>query len=182
MWGPTSAFSASVDYYEITWSNIVIGDCCQDIVDAGDPTRVIRDPLTNQIVTVIGTYLNLPRTETNGFDFDFRYVARTNFGRFTPRLNATYVAKFEEDGVEFVGTHGGFNTYPRWKGYLSLDWDQGPWTVSGRVNYIHHYYQQLLPNRSLTRRTHASRPGRIRTKCRRTRRLIFLLVTTLRRT
>ncbi|MGZ9075190.1 MAG: TonB-dependent receptor domain-containing protein, partial [Burkholderiaceae bacterium] len=144
VWEPSNAFSLGVDYYEITWSNIVVGDCCQDIVDTNDPTRVIRDPQTNQIVTVFGNYLNLPRTETKGFDFDTRYVARTTFGRFTGRLNATYVAKFEEDGVEYVGTNGGTNTYPRWKGYISLDWDQGPWAVTGRVNYIHHYYQQLL--------------------------------------
>ena len=35
-------------------------------------------------------------------------------------------------------------TIPRWKGFLSLDWDQGPWTASGRINYIGSYYQDFL--------------------------------------
>ena len=28
---------------------------------------------------------------------------------------------------------------------MSLDWDQGPWAITGRVNYIHSYHQDLLP-------------------------------------
>jgi iron complex outermembrane receptor protein len=143
VWEPNNAFNISLDWYQITWSNIVGSDTFQSIVDEGGP-RVIRDPLTGAITTVLNNYRNLARTETQGVDIDARYIARTNWGRFTTRLNATYVDSFEEEGTEFAGTNGGFNTYPRWKGYLSLDWDQGPWAVTGRLNYIHHYYQQLL--------------------------------------
>jgi iron complex outermembrane receptor protein len=145
VWEPNTSFSVALDWYQIDWSNIVVGDCCQDIVDSGDPSRVIRDPMTNQIVTVIGSYENLPSTRTQGVDIDGRYIARTTYGRFTTRLNATYVDEFEEDGVEYAGTNGGTNTYPRWKGYLSLDWDRGAWAATARINYIHHYHQQLLP-------------------------------------
>ena len=55
-----------------------------------------------------------------------------------------YVAKFEEDGVDNAGRNGGTVTVPRWKGFASVDWDQGPWTVSGRINYVHSYYQDFL--------------------------------------
>jgi len=145
VWEPSSAFNMGVDFYQITWSNIVIGNCCQDIVDSGDPTRVIRDPANNnQIVTVIGNYLNAPSWATQGVDLDARWTARTNYGRFVTRLNATYVDEFEEQGVECAGTNGCTNTYPRWKGYVSLDWDQGAWALTGRVNYIHSYHQDLL--------------------------------------
>jgi iron complex outermembrane recepter protein len=143
VWEPNTAFSIGLDWYDISWSNIVGSDSFQDIVDAGD-ARVIRDPLTGNITTVLNNFRNLTHTETSGVDIDARYVARTTWGRFTGRLNATYVDKFEEEGVEYAGTNGGTNTYPRWKGYVSLDWDQGPWAATGRINYIHHYYQQLL--------------------------------------
>ena len=144
VWEPNASFNVAVDWYQIHWSNIVGSDDFQDLVDQNDPNRVIRDPVTNAIVTVLNNYRNLSSTDTSGVDIDARYIARTNWGRFTSRLNATYVDSFEEEGVEYAGTNGGFNTYPRWKGYVSMDWDQGPWAVTGRVNYIHHYHQQLL--------------------------------------
>jgi iron complex outermembrane receptor protein len=148
VWEPNNSFNVAVDWYEITWSNIVASPTFQSIVNTNDPTRVIRDPnsipIPNQIVTVLSNYQNLTRTETSGVDIDARYIARTTWGRFTTRLNTTYVDSFEEEGTECAGTNGCTNTYPRWKGYVSVDWDQGPWAVTGRVNYIHHYYQNLL--------------------------------------
>jgi iron complex outermembrane receptor protein len=144
VWEPNSSFNMALDWYQITWSNIVGSDDFQDVVDANDPTRVIRDPVTGVIVTVLSNFRNLFRTETSGVDIDARYIARTTWGRFTTRLNANYIDSFEEEGVEYAGTNGGSFTYPRWKGYIALDWDQGPWAVSGRVNYIHHYWQQGL--------------------------------------
>jgi iron complex outermembrane receptor protein len=149
VWEPTNAFNASVDVYDISWSNIVNAPSFQGIVNANNPAQVIRLPPTpqfpgGQIVTVLNGFINVNRTETRGVDFDVRYIARTTWGRFTSRLNTTYVAKFEEDGVENAGRNGGTVTVPRWKGFASLDWDQGPWTVSGRMNYIHSYYQDFL--------------------------------------
>jgi iron complex outermembrane recepter protein len=143
VWEPSSAFNASVDFYQISWANIVGADSFQSIVNAGGD-RVIRDPLTNNITTVLNNYRNLSSTQTQGVDIDARYIARTTMGRFTTRLNTTYVDEFEEEGTECAGTNGCTNTYPRWKGYIALDWDQGPWALTGRLNYVHHYYQNLL--------------------------------------
>jgi iron complex outermembrane recepter protein len=144
VWEPNRSFNMSVDWYQITWTNIVGSDDFQDVVDANDPNRVIRDPVTGNIVTVLSNYRNLFRTETQGVDFDARYVANTNWGRFSTRFNATYIDEFEEEEVEYAGANDGSNTYPRWRGYVSLDWDQGPWAVTGRINYIHHYWQKGL--------------------------------------
>lgn len=144
VWEPNSSFNAGVNIYDIHWSNIVGSDSFQDIVDANDPARVIRDPVTGNIVTVLNNFRNLTRTETRGIDMDARYIVRTTWGRFTPRINAVYVIKFEEEGTDFVGSNGGFNTYPRWKAQASLDWDQGPWALRAAANYIHHYRQDLL--------------------------------------
>ena len=150
VWEPNNSFNVSFDVYDISWSDIVnapsfqthrehqqSGGCHPLAATAG---AMLRGP----IVTVLNGFINVNRTETRGVDIDLRYIARTNWGRFTSRLNTTYVAKFEEDGVENAGHNGGTVTVPRWKGFASLDWDQGPWTVSGRMNYIHHYTQDLL--------------------------------------
>jgi iron complex outermembrane receptor protein len=144
VWEPNSSFNTAIDWYQITWSNLVASQSFQSIVNTNDPNRVIRDPTTGQIVTVLSQFENLTQVETSGVDVDMRYIARTTWGRFTTRLNTTYVDSFEEQGTECVGHNGCTNTYPRWKGYVSLDWDRGPWAVTGRVNYIHSYYQDLL--------------------------------------
>jgi iron complex outermembrane receptor protein len=149
VWEPNSAFNASVDFYQITWSDIVNAPSFQSIVNRNDPTQVIRLPPTpqfpgGQIVTVLNGFINVNRTETQGVDIDLRYIARTTWGRFTTRLNTTYVDEFEENGTEFAGTNGGTVTVPRWKGFISLDWDQGPWAASGRINYIHSFNEYLL--------------------------------------
>ena len=149
VWEPTNSFNASVDVYDISWSNIVSFPSFQSVVNTNNPSVVIRLPpqpgqAFGPIVTVLNGFINVFRTETRGVDLDLRHILRTNWGRFTSRLNTTYVAKFEEDGFDAAGRNGGTNTIPRWRGFASLDWDQGPWTVTGRMNYIHSYYQDLL--------------------------------------
>ncbi len=169
VWEPNNSFNASVDVYDISWSNIVNAPSFQSIVNTNNPAVVIRLPPTpqfpgGQIVTVLNGFINVNRTETRGVDFDIRHIARTNWGRFTSRLNTTYVAKFEEDGVENVGRNGGTVTVPRWKGFASLDWDQGPWTVSGRVNYIDSYYDDFLAGSFFTAQDPRFQTGKYPTK------------------
>ena len=149
VWEPTNSFNASVDLYDISWSDIVLAPDFQQIVNTNSPTNVIRLPPTpqfpgGQLVTVLNNFVNVSRLETRGVDVDMRYIARTTWGRFTGRLNTTYVAKYEADGVEYVGSNGFAQSFPRWKGFASLDWDQGPWTVTGRMNYIHSFRQDFL--------------------------------------
>jgi iron complex outermembrane receptor protein len=44
-----------------------------------------------------------------------------------------------------VGTNGGLiATLPRLKGQFALDWDYGPMSVTGQVNYIHKYWETAI--------------------------------------
>lgn len=152
---PSADFDISVNWYEINWSSIVGSDSFQSIVDndatrdpvtctGGDP-RVIRDPTNNcSIVTILNNFRNIANVMTNGFDIELRHSLRTLIGRFTTRMNVTHIDKFEEEGVDYAGTNGGTNTYPRIKGYVTVDWDRGPWALTGRVNYVDSYRQELL--------------------------------------
>jgi iron complex outermembrane receptor protein len=157
---PTADFSVSADYYDIAWTDIVLGDCCQTIVNndaairaaggAGDP-RVIRDPGNLApngqpvIVRVESNFRNAQRTDTRGVDVDLRAAVRTAIGRFSTRLNGVYVIEWTQDGVAYVGTNGqGTSTIPRLKGFLELGYEQGPVLFTTTINYIHRYAQQLL--------------------------------------
>jgi len=146
---PSANFNMGLNLYEVDWKDLVTGGSFQATVNGcaalGCP-NVIRDPLTGTIVTVLANYFNLGSTITRGADFDAKYSMSTGIGRFTTRLNVTYVDTFKEDGVEVAGTNGGLiSTIPRVKGSLALDYDNGPLSTTLAANYIHHYWQTLLP-------------------------------------
>ena len=85
----------------------------------------------------------------------------TGFGRFTTRLNVTYVDTFKEDGVEVAGTNAGLiSTVPRIKGQLALDWDSGPFALTGQANYIHSYWQTALAGSRFVRQDPSFQNGR----------------------
>lgn len=142
---PTTNFSVGLNYYHIKWKDIVQAPSFQGIVDSGDPARVIRDPVTNQIVTVFNNYINISDTKTNGVDLEARYRMNSAFGRWTTRANFTYVDSWYQDGVEYAGTNGqGTSTIPRVKGFLAVDWDFRALAMTAQMNYTRRYYQQFL--------------------------------------
>ena len=151
---PVKDASVSVDYFRINWRDVVASPSLQSIINASCPSgppcpstaTVVRDPANNNaVVTVLSNYQNLASRVTSGFDVDGRMKFPTaTAGTFTARLNATYINSFTENDVEVVGTNAGVNTIPRVKAALSLDWDQGPFSVTSRANYTHSFYQKAL--------------------------------------
>lgn len=141
---PTRDINVGINAYALKWKNIVAAPSFQSVVNAGGP-NVIRDPDTNAIVTVLSGYTNLNETKTQGFDFDAKFSFNTGIGKFTARTSMAYIASFKENGVETVGTNGGTNTMPRVRGNLAFDWEKQPFTATLSANYVHGYYQQLLP-------------------------------------
>ena len=141
---PSANFNMGLNLYEVDWKDLVTGGSFQQTVNGGGP-NVIRDPVTGQIVTVLANYFNLGSVITRGADFDAKYALSTGVGRFTTRLNVTYVDTFKEDGNEVAGTNAGLiSTIPRVKGSLALDYDNGPISATLAANYIHHYWQTAL--------------------------------------
>jgi iron complex outermembrane receptor protein len=158
---PTRNFSTSIDYYWIKWKDIVQGGDFQSIIDASCPNppadpavdppcpstpQVIRDPVTNQIVTVFAQYENISALYTSGIDLEMRYTVPTaSAGKFTARFNGIYVIKYEKDGVGLEGSNGdATNTIPRIKYLAALDWDYGAFSMTTRLNYISGMRQDLL--------------------------------------
>jgi iron complex outermembrane receptor protein len=142
---PTTNMSFGANYFNIDWKDLVSSDSFQELVNQGDPTRVIRDPVTNQIVTVFNNYRNIGHTKVDGVDVEGRVRFPTSFGRWTTRLNFTYIDTWKQDDVEYAGTNGqGTSTIPRLRGYLALDWDYRAFSSTVQMNYTRHYLQQLL--------------------------------------
>ncbi len=80
------------------------------------------------------TNLNQGSTDVAGYDFDFKLTSEaTEYGRWTFAFNGTYTAKYDitlPDGSidKAAGTFSGnvIGPVPRWKQYMSLNWQLGP--------------------------------------------------------
>ncbi len=144
---PTRNFNMSIDYYSVSWADQVGAYAFQDIVDGTAPAgvgTVIRDPITNAIVSVETNYINLASVKTRGTDISFNYTDSVAIGKIGLRANVAYVDTFKQDGEEFAGTNGFGISLPRMKTSVSMDLDSGPYTVTGTVNHIAGFRQDRL--------------------------------------
>lgn len=136
---PNQNFSVGLNYYKIDWKNRVFRPSVTEILTRNDPREVIRDPVTNEPVTIFRPFVNRTSTKTDGVDLEARYRMSTAMGRWTTRANVSYVDKFEEDGFDGAGNNGAAPTLPRTRGNLAIDWDWRALAVTAQANYIRHY-------------------------------------------
>jgi len=147
---PTRDLNFGLNWYQIDWRDQVGAASFQSIVNGNgivDGIRrgiVNRDPATNAIVSVETNYFNQGKILTSGLDIDANYRVNTLYGKLGFRLGASYIEKFQVDDTEYVGQNG-FGSIPRIRGSASVSWERGPWVANATANYIHSYYQALLP-------------------------------------
>lgn len=89
--------------------------------------KVVRDPVSNEVVYIRDDYANISSQLYKGFDFGIRYGLETeNWGSFGIGINATMIASNKIDGDDIVG---GWLT-SRWNGTGTLSWRRGDWSVN----------------------------------------------------
>ncbi len=150
----------SVDYFRIDRKNEITPADQATIVGGlpttGTPNSQIPGAQPNsflfyddlgQLATILGPYVNLAKTKTDGIDFDFRQgFDLGNGGQLDIRALWTYLFKFEKttaDGTvfEYAGTQGPFalsaaGGTPRNRGSLEVTWSRDQLSLTGRVNYV----------------------------------------------
>jgi iron complex outermembrane recepter protein len=115
------------------------------------PTGCTSAQLTNALTPVgvalfaLYPYLNAGQTTTSGVDIDMRSTVQfDNVGKFSFRASWTHLIDYSyfADGQNFelAGTHGpsgisGDTGNPKDRAVFTLDWDKGPWDVTGTLNY-----------------------------------------------
>ena len=146
---PTRDLNMGLTWYQIDWRDQVTSPSFQGLVNGNGVingvTRgtVVRDPVTNGIVSVAANYYNASTTLTKGLDFDAVYRMNTLYGRLAFGLAGSYIESFNLEGTEYVGSNGN-GSLPRIRGNATINWDQGPYSARVTANYIHSYYQALL--------------------------------------
>ncbi|MEO5692276.1 MAG: TonB-dependent receptor [Usitatibacter sp.] len=157
---PTRDMSATIDYWRIKRKDQIDRFSSGYLLarEAQFPNAIVRDPNpatwlpgvdnSGPIFAVLRQFFNLASTEVSGLDVDFTWTARLGgMGRITTSIAGTYLEHYKyhvapQDPIyDQAGTFGGpSDALPRFKGNLASTWANGPWSVTGRLNYVHGWY------------------------------------------
>jgi iron complex outermembrane recepter protein len=92
--------------------------------DALFASKVVRDPVSKQLLYIADDYSNISQAEYKGFDFEVSYRWNTqSFGRFYTGLSATYLHSYKIDGDDIVGS----SLTPRLNGNAAFNWAYNDW-------------------------------------------------------
>ncbi|MCA6217476.1 TonB-dependent receptor [Ideonella sp. B7] len=155
---PFKDTSVSLDFWRIKRTNEILGADVAAVLNnpgAFPSATVIRDtsdelagvPNSGTLLAVSTPYTNGPSTITGGFDLDVRQRFKIEaIGKFTASATWTHVNTFKRklaDGTAFqyAGTYGptamsSSSGNPKDKATFSLGWDNGPYSLTGTVNYV----------------------------------------------
>jgi iron complex outermembrane receptor protein len=144
---PDANTGVGLDWYKIVVNNAIGTGNMQTLVDANNPSVVIRNA-NGTIAYVNIDYENLNRVSTDGFELTFNRSQATSIGTFSLSGDAAYVWHFTQESggesVDFAGNDGALNTpygasFPRWKGNLALGWGYGDIHSTLSYQYIGPY-------------------------------------------
>ena len=152
VWEPVDGLSLGIDWFSLDLKNIVSnGVPIGTILDpalystyANLVTRAATCPPSQfvpnapcPITAIDQRFVNVGRAKIQGFDIDARFkMPATSIGRFSALLTGTYYTKYDVQQPD--GSFAGFistayqavatGITPRWKSYVALTWDYGPWS------------------------------------------------------
>jgi iron complex outermembrane receptor protein len=148
---PTPWLTSSLDFWHIELTDKIAALSGPTVIAnyAQYSQYVLRDPATNQIISVNAPYLNLAGDQTQGVDVNITAHFKTDYGAFVASLEGTYVDSYKsryissDPWTELVGTFGdanfGWDLHQRWRHALSLTWSQGPWSTTVTQTYSSGY-------------------------------------------
>jgi outer membrane receptor protein involved in Fe transport len=152
---PTDKFTASIDYWSFDYSDVIIEQDAQALLNAaalGDPqarAQVIRDPASGLLLRVDSYYTNASSLETDGLDVSAAYRFDLGDGGGSLRLgvDSTYILSYDISDpqagqVDGVGRRnfGNFGTStPQWRANAFATWQRERHAVNGFVRYIDSY-------------------------------------------
>jgi iron complex outermembrane receptor protein len=166
--GLMEGFGLDMDFYTVEYSDLVIREGFQDIVNAEVATRtdpanplscnpcnpqVVRD-IAGTLAGVNPNFINADSVDASGVDFTVRYGWDTdNMGTFGAKLETTYLIEYDietfdatlgrtitQSGVgERNNGRSAGRSLPRVRSNLHLSWAMDRHRVNAFVRYIHDY-------------------------------------------
>ena len=144
---PLNGVSIGLDYFRVHLKDTIVNGVdsatilsdparfASQIVRAAASPADVAAGIPGPITRILQTNINLGVTKVSGFDLDLRWrIPAGDLGRFTVNASGTYFNRFDgqnldgtfSGGVDVVNAATG-GVVPRFRSYLSLDWQRGPW-------------------------------------------------------
>ena len=162
VWEPAMGFSIGVDYWKINKTETIGALSDSQLFNNFDrfsDTNFVRGPpdaafplLPGPILYIYEPKQNLGDLRASGVDVDLNYRGTdTSIGRFGLNFNGTYVAQWRQqlDAVNYtaaVGRNAVGEAIPRWRHYLALNWNYGPWGATLAQNFSSGYIDENFIN------------------------------------
>lgn len=151
---PDAHTSLGFDWYKTVISNAIGTPNVQSLVDANDPSVVVRDQNGNIQYVNMG-YENLNQVSTDGFEVNLHKDLPTSAGTFALFSDWAYIWHFKQTGggqsVDFAGNDLAMDTpwgasMPRWKGNTSLTWSYRKFRTALNWQFTGPYQIAQIPN------------------------------------
>jgi iron complex outermembrane recepter protein len=153
---PIKSVTATIDMWEIRRTDKIYALTPQEVIANYTlfPDSLVRG--ADGRLDGVGGYIragliNAAGDVTRGIDLSLESSMAAAGGRFTAKLDGTYMIEHKEKRLaneDFnpnigVGLWSTDTIFPRWKHNLSLGYDQGPWNVTLSQSYTHSYKDEL---------------------------------------
>jgi outer membrane receptor protein involved in Fe transport len=151
---PGEAWEVGVDYWSFDYTNVIIEQNAQAILNAaaqGDvqaQAQVIRDPASGLLLRVDSFYANASSLETDGLDLRVtRDLELGRGGSLTVGADATYIASYDLQDpqaglIDGAGRRNFANfgtSTPEWKANVFVAWQTERHAVNAFVRYLDSY-------------------------------------------
>ncbi|WP_196139329.1 TonB-dependent receptor [Aliikangiella sp. G2MR2-5] len=146
VWEPSHDFSVSVDYFRIELEEVVAAPSVQWVINVCTYYGYLCDFVSRDELgslsggdAFVATYaVNFAEQDTDGYDFTMNYDWQNSWGSWSSQANITWVKTFEtrftqdSEKVEEIG----LGALPEFRTNLTLDWAQGSWGATLRMNFV----------------------------------------------
>ncbi|MBL8645181.1 MAG: TonB-dependent receptor [Rhodospirillaceae bacterium] len=159
---PFDGFSASADYWRFDYTDIIVKQGAQALVNANpnDP-RITR--ATGQILRIDTSYINASKALTDGLDLALSQAwSMPRAGDFTISADATWISQFiirdtPASPRRNVAGNRNFNTFarslPNWRGNAALSWALDGHSAYMMLRFISAYDDDQNANRRIKSQT-----------------------------
>lgn len=151
VWEPIKDYSVTLDYYRIERRDEISSlDINYLLANQTDPnfSKYITRNSGGHITEVNLPYINIGKTRTSGFDFDFK--GKQNLGengKLNFRSKMSFTREYLTTPFPDSPTVDYNKTYnqPEFRGSLAVGWEKGPWSHEISTNYISGYDYNETP-------------------------------------
>jgi outer membrane receptor protein involved in Fe transport len=158
---PFEGFSASVDYWRFDYTDIIVKEGAQALVNANpNSTRITR--ASGQILRIDTSYINASKALTDGLDLSLRQNWSSSIGDFVAGAEATWISRFiiqdtPTSTPRNVAGNRNYNTFarslPNWRGNASLGWALDEHNATATVRFTGAYDDDQNANRRIKSQT-----------------------------